>query len=55
MSEGEKEEQEIENLFEKTMRENFLNLVKEIDIIPKNTESLKQEGHKQEYTKTHQN
>ena len=32
MSEGEEEEQEIENLFEKLMRENFLNLVKEIDI-----------------------
>ena len=30
--EGEKEEQEIENLFEKTMKENFLNFVKEIDI-----------------------
>ena len=32
MPEGEEEEQEIENLFEKLMRENFLNLVKEIDI-----------------------
>ena len=32
MSEGEEEEQEIENLFEKLMRENFLNLVKGIDI-----------------------
>ena len=31
MSEGEEEEQEIENLFEKMM-ENFPNLVKEIDI-----------------------
>ena len=29
---GEEEEQEIENLFEKIMKENFLNLVKEIDI-----------------------
>ena len=29
---GEEEEQEIENLFEKIMEENFLNLVKEIDI-----------------------
>ena len=28
----EEEEQEIENLFEKIMEENFLNLVKEIDI-----------------------
>ena len=32
MAEGEEEEQEIENLFEKIMKENFPNLVKEIDI-----------------------
>ena len=32
MPKGEEEEQEIENLFEKVMKENFLNLVKEIDI-----------------------
>ena len=31
MPEGEQEEQEIENLFENIMRENFLNLAKEID------------------------
>ena len=31
MPEGEEEEQEIENLFVKTMRENFPNLAKEID------------------------
>ena len=30
--EGEKEEQEIGNLFEKIIKENFPNLVKEIDI-----------------------
>ena len=30
MLEGEEKEQEIENLFEKIMKENFLNLVKEI-------------------------
>ena len=30
--EGEEKEQEIENLFEKIKKENFLNLVKEIDI-----------------------
>ena len=30
--EREEEEKEIENLFEKIMKENFLNLVKEIDI-----------------------
>ena len=32
MSEGKEEEQEIENLFEKIMKENFPNLVKEIDV-----------------------
>ena len=31
MPEGEEEEQEIENLFEQIMKENFPNLVKEID------------------------
>ena len=31
MPEGEEEEQEIENLFEKIMKENFPDLVKEID------------------------
>ena len=29
---GEEEEQEIENLFEQIMKENFLNLAKEIDL-----------------------
>ena len=32
MPEGEEEEQEIENLFENIMKENFPNLVKEIDL-----------------------
>ena len=32
MLEGEEEKQEIENLFEKIMKENFPNLVKETDI-----------------------
>ena len=32
MPEGKEEEQEIENLFEKIMKESFPNLVKEIDI-----------------------
>ena len=32
MPEGEEKEQEIENLFENIMKENFPNLVKEIDI-----------------------
>ena len=32
MPEGEKEDQEIENLFEQIMKENFPNLAKEIDL-----------------------
>ena len=32
MPEGEEKEQEIENLFEKLMKENFPNLVKGIDV-----------------------
>ena len=32
MPQGEEEEQEIENIFEKIMKENFPNLAKEIDI-----------------------
>ena len=32
MPEGEQEEQDMENLFEKIIKENFPNLVKEIDI-----------------------
>ena len=32
MPEGEKEEQEIEKLFEKIMKENFTNLAEETDI-----------------------
>ena len=31
MPEGEEEEQEVENLFEKIMKENFPNLAKQID------------------------
>ena len=37
--EGKEEEQEIKNLFEKVMKENFPDLVKETDISPGSTES----------------
>ena len=37
--EGEEKEQEIGNLYEKIMRENFSNLVKEIDMQVQETES----------------
>ena len=55
LPEGEKEEQEIENLFEQIMKENFLNLVKEVDVQVQETQSSKQTGPKEEYTKTHYN
>ena len=40
MSEGEQEEQETENLFEKIMKEKFPNLVKEIDIQVQETQRV---------------
>ena len=56
MIEGEEEEQDIENLFEKIMKENFPNLVKEIDIqVQEAQKSPKQVGPKEAHTKTHHN
>ena len=52
MPEGEEEEQGIENLFEKIMKENFPNMVKEIDIQVLEAQSLKQVGPKEDHTKT---
>ena len=40
MSEGKEEEQEIKTLFEKLMKENFPNLVKEIDMQVQNAERV---------------
>ena len=53
--EGEEQRQEIENSFEQIMKENFPNLVKEVDIQVQETQSSKQTGPKEEYTKTHYN
>ena len=55
MPEGEEEEQGIENLFEKIMKENFLNLVKEIDIQVQEAQSPKQVEPKEDHNKTHHN
>ena len=55
MSEGEEKEQEIENLFEKIMKENFPNLAKEIDIQVQEAKNSKQVGHREDHTKTHHN
>ena len=51
--EGEEEEQEIENLFEKIMKENLPNLAKEIDFqeVPGSPKSPTEVGPKEEHTK----
>ena len=51
--EGEEEEQNIENLFEQIMKENFPNLAKEIDV--QEAQSPKEAGPKEEHTKAHHN
>ena len=54
--EGEEEEQKIENLFEQIMKENFPNLVKEIDFQEvQEAQSPKEDGPKEEHTQAHRN
>ena len=54
--EGEEEEQEIENLFEKIMKENFPNLAKKIDFQQvQETQSPKEVGPKEAHSKAHHN
>ena len=53
MPEGQEEEQEIENLFENIIKENFPNLAKDIDF--QEVQSPKEVGPKEEHTKTHHN
>ena len=54
--EGEEEEQEIENLFEKIMETKFPKLAKEIDFQEvQEAQTLKEVGPKDEHTKTHHN
>ena len=58
MPEGEEEKQEIEDLFENIMKENFPNLAKEIDfqeVQEANSESPKEVRPKKEHTKAHHN
>ena len=56
MLEGEEKEQEIGNLFEKIMKENFPNLVKEINMQAQgSTESPKQSVCKEPHPKTYHN
>ena len=53
MLEGGEEEQDIENLLEKIMKESFPNLEKEIDIQVQETQSPKQCECKEDHIKTH--
>ena len=54
--EGEEEDQEIENLFEKTMKEKFPNLAKEIDSQEvQEAQRPKEVGPKEAHTKAHYN
>ena len=54
--EGEEEEQNIENLFEQIMKENFPSLAKEIDFREvQEAQSPKEAGPKEEHTKAHHN
>ena len=54
--EGEEVEQEIENLFEQIMKENFSNLAQEIDFQEvQEAQSPKEAGPKEEHTKAHHN
>ena len=55
MPEGEEGEQEIENLFEKIMKENFPNLAKEIDMQVWEAQNPKQVGPKEDHSNTHHN
>ena len=51
----EEKEQEIGNLFEKLIKENFPNLVKEIDMQIQEAQSPKQDGYKEAHIKKHHN
>ena len=53
--EGEEKEEEIGNLSEKIMKENFPNLVKEIDMQIQEAQSPKQDGYKEAHIKKHHN
>ena len=56
MSEGEEEKQEIKNLLQEIMKENFPNLAKEIDFQEvKEAQSPKEVGPKEAHTKAHHN
>ena len=53
VSEGEEEEQEIENLFEQIMKENFLNLAKEINVQAQETQRIPTKLEPRKHTPRH--
>ena len=55
VQEGEEQEQEIGNLFEKIVKENFPNLGKETGMQVHKAQSPKQDGCKEAHSKTHHN
>ena len=55
LPEGEEKEQEIENFFEKIMKEKFPDLAKKINMQVQEAQSPKQVGSKEKQTKTHHN
>ena len=56
MPEGEDEKQEMENLYEKIMKENFPNLAKEIDFQEiQEAQSPREVGPRKVHTKVHHN
>ena len=55
MPEGQEKEQEIGYVFEKIMKENLPNLVKEIDMQVQEAQSPKQDGCKEAHAKTQHN
>ena len=55
VAEGEEKEQEIGNLSENIMKENFPYLVREIDMQVQEAQSPKQDGYKEAQSKTHHN
>ena len=56
MTEGEEEDQEIKNLFQNILKENFPNLAKEIDFQEvQEAQSPKEVGPKEAHAKAHHN
>ena len=51
--EGEEEEQKIENLFEQIMKENFLNLAKEINVQAQETQRIPTKLEPRKHTPRH--